>query len=354
MIRTIRLLSQQLAAPCFERPKDLVAWMGVVQAQEYTQVKWAVGMRLRTGAAAAIEQALREGAIVRTHILRPTWHLVAADDVRWMMRLSGDRIRSANDSYARGRGLEISPALYARCNDRVGRLLEGNRHLTKQEIGDGLKQHGLELSADLLTRYLAYAETEPFVCSGADREGKPTYALFDERVPPAPERNREEALAELAGRYFRSHSPARLEDFAWWSGLPLREARQATGLIASRLVADRFADERFFIDESYRDRQPDTQETCHLLPAYDEYLIGYKDRSDVLDPKHQPHAFNRYGLFHPVVLYNGRIIGNWKKSVRKGQLAVETSFFEPAPPQLRKACEAAAGRLGDFLEAGCR
>lgn len=349
MIRTIRLSSQQLAGPLFKKPKDLVAWMGAVQAQDYTQVKWAVGMRLKAGALPVVERALRKGEIIRTHILRPTWHLVAAADLRWMMRLCSHRIRSAYDSFARGRGLEMPPALYSRCNDRVGKLLEGGRHLTKKEIGEGLKQAGLEISPDLLTWYLTCAETDLFVCSGADRQRQVTYALVDERIAPVPERTREESLAELATRYFRSHSPARLDDFTWWSGLPLREARQATGLIAGRLVGDRFASERFLVYESCRDRSAGNEETFHLLPAFDEYLISYKDRSDVLEPAYRSRVFNLYGTFYPVVVGGGRVIGNWKKSVKKGTVTVETSFFEPQPAAAQQACEAAAGRYKAFL-----
>lgn len=223
-IPEIRLQNQQLSTPLFGHPKELVSWMGAMQAQDYTMVKWAVGMRLKSPGIQAVEKALHQGEILRTHIMRPTWHLVAAEDIRWMLKLSAQRIKSANDSYAKGHGLEITEQQYDRSHTVLGNILSGKRSLTKQEIAEHFERSGLLADNYHMTRFMSRAEVEGIVCSGECRGRQHTYALLDERVPPTPELTKEEALARLATAYFRSHAPATLQDFSWWSGLPLTEA----------------------------------------------------------------------------------------------------------------------------------
>lgn len=346
MIENIRMLSQQLASPHFEHPKALVSWMGAIQAQDYPMSKWAVGARLQSGGLQTVDEALKRGGILRTHVLRPTWHLVAAEDIRWMLKLSVQRIKSAYVSSAKGHQLDISEKQYGQFNDLVVRLLEGNKSLTKQEIEAEVNQRGIKTVEPLIRRLLGNSEIEGVICSGVDKGGKPTYALLDERVPQVTEIQGEEALARLASRYFRSHSPARLADFAWWSGLSLTGAKQAIGLIKSELITD---SDNFFVHESYKEVTVLQSDILHLLPSFDEYLISYKDRTAVLDLEHHPKAFNRFGTFYPVILYNGKIVGNWKKTVRKGQVEIETVFFDPKHHISRELIEKAKNRYKNFI-----
>ncbi len=255
-IPNIRLLNQQLLSPLFSQPKELVSWMGAMQAQNYSMVKWAVGMRLKSATIQTVEKALRDGEILRTHVMRPTWHLVAAEDIRWMLKLS--------------------------------------------QVG--------------------------IVCSGEDKGSKCTYALLEERVPPMPELTKDESLARLARSYFRSHAPAVLQDFVWWSGLPITDARQAIYLIDSELTAEEWNGQTWYIHEDCRTRGKVTG-SLHLLPSYDEYLLGYKDRTDVLPKEHYSKAFTNNGLFYPIVLHEGQVIGNWDKSVKKRGSLIEHSWF---------------------------
>lgn len=355
MITNIRMRSQQLVSPGFEHPKDLVAWMGAIQAQDYPMSKWAVGARLPSGNLQAVDEALQRGEILRTHIMRPTWHLVAAEDIRWMLKLTAHRLKAAYNSYAKGRIADISPRQYDSNKSALVSMLEGNKSLTNQEIEAGLIQVGVirpDNEADKLrVKYLiALAEVEGVICSGVDKGKKATYALLDERVPPMRELHKEEALAQLAGRYFRSHSPASLNDFTWWSGLTISEARQAIGLIERELIADRFAEQKLYVHESYKDTPASQEDALHLLPSFDEYLISYKDRTTVLQPEHHPKAFNNFGTFYPVILHKGMIVGNWSKSVKKGALTVETSFFAPKTRISHKQLKEAADRYLNFLE----
>ena len=305
-IPNIRLQNQQLLNPLFCQPKELVSWLGAMQAQNYSMVKWAVGMRLKSATIQTVEEALRKGEILRTHVMRPTWHLVAAEDIRWMLKLSARRIKSANDSFAKGYDLEITDELYAKSYNLLEKILCGNKSLTKQEIAEHFCCSGILVEADnhRMTRFMVRAEQEGIVCSGEDKGGKYTYALLEERVPPVPEITKDEALARLARSYFRSHAPAVLQDFIWWSGLPVSEAKQAIYLIESELTAEQWNGQTWYVHEACRTRGK-VSGRLHLLPSYDEYLLGYKDRTDVLPKEHYPKAFTNNGLFYPVILHEG-------------------------------------------------
>lgn len=343
MLTDIRLRCQQLADPRFHDPKELVSWMGAMQAQDYRMAKWAVGVRLRSATLSAVDDALNRGYILRTHVMRPTWHFVAAEDIRWMVRLSAQRIRSANESLGRTHRLGFTEETYRRGNRQLEKMLCGGKSLTKAEVRDELTRAGLPSEPAAVTRFLMRAEADGLVCSGPDRGGKPTYALLEERVPPVPELTKEESLARLADRYFRSHSPATAEDFAWWSGLPVAEVREAITLLGSTLIKDG----DWLIHTSCRDTPAD--DILHLLPAYDEYLIGYKERTGGLAPEHQAKAFNRFGIFQPVVLHNGRIVGNWSR--RSGRSAkVGISCFESDYYLCSKLSASAESRYITFHE----
>lgn len=346
MIENIRMHSQQLATPDFEHPKDLVSWMGAIQAQDYPMSKWGVGSRLQSGSLQTVDEALKRGEILRTHVLRPTWHLVAAEDIRWMLRLSAGRIKSAYASYAKVLKSDITEKQYGQFNDLVVSILEGNKSLTKQEIETEVNQRGLETEEHLIERLIGNSEVEGIICSGVDKGGKPTYALLDERASQVAEIHKEEALARLASRYFQSHSPASLADFAWWSGLSVTEAKQAVGLIKAELIID---SDNLFVHESYREVSLSQYDILHLLPSFDEYLISYKDRTAVLDLEHHPKAFNRFGTFYPVILYNGKVVGNWSKSVKKGQVVIETTFFDPKLRIGKELIEKAKNRYNSFI-----
>lgn len=340
----LRLRNQLLLQPPFDAPQQVVEWMGAVQAQDYRMAKWAVGCRTASTDATQIEAALNRGDILRTHLLRPTWHFVSSKDLRWMLSLTADRIRAANESFARGTDAEFTPRLLSRSLELLQKTLEGNKHRTKEEIGEALNQRGIPLSQYALRHLLMRAETDGVVCSGADKKGTATYALLDERAPHGEEPSREEALARLARIYFRSHSPATLVDFTWWSGLTATEARRAVASIAEALSTEYFGDREFFVFRNAAAAAP--CDTTHLLPAYDQYLIGYKDRSDVLAKEHTAKAFNSYGIFQPVILCDGQIVGNWKRAAGRGNVTIQTTLWEDTAPE---SLDAAVARYRLFI-----
>jgi hypothetical protein len=317
--------SHQLGNPEFNEPKELVAWMGAIQAQDYGMSKWAIGVRLKSATVGDIETALNRGDILRTHVMRPTWHWVAAEDIRWMLQLSKDRIKSA---YRSGdRTLEITEKLYSQCNNLIYKALYGGNHLTRQELAGELTKAGIAPDTYRMSHFMMRAEIEGIVCSGIDKKNKRTYALLDERVPPAKTLHKEEALAALATKYFKSHSPASLQDFVWWSGMTVKDAKQAIYLIQSELLNERFDDSHLFVHQTCKNITNDIS-TFHFLPAFDEYIIGYKDRSSILAVEHQPEAFSKNGIFHPIIVQNGKIIGVWKKTAGKDGTDIKSSFFE--------------------------
>jgi hypothetical protein len=324
-IERIRIKTHQLVNPEFNEPERLVAWMGAIQAQDYSMSKWAVGVRLKSATVTDIQTALNSGKILRTHVMRPTWHLVAAEDIRWMLQLSKERIKSSSAS--RDKALEITEKLYSESHQIICKMLEGNNHLTRQEIAFELTKAGMTVDSSRMTHFMMRAEIEGLVCSGIDKGNKQTYALIDERVPPAKTLHKEEALAALATKYFRSHSPASLRDFAWWSGLSAGDAEQAIRLIRSELFIDRFYDTPLFVHSSFGS-EITSVDTFHLLPAFDEYIIAYRDRTSILQPEHYSKAVIKNGIFRPVVVSNGRIIGTWQKTTGKSRIAIEPAFFE--------------------------
>jgi hypothetical protein len=325
MIRNIRLLSHHIAKPEFDNPQHLVSHMGAMQAQDYPMVKWAIAMRLKSKKISKIDDAINEGKILRTHIMRPTWHFVSSEDICWMTELSKSRIKAANES--RGRILEITEKMYTKVNNLFGNILRDNHHLTKQEICKEIENIGIQLNQTRLNRFLIKAEYDGLICSGQDRKGKPTYALLSERVACRSVFHRDEALAKLCGMYFRSHSPATMEDFAWWSGMSAGDAKKAIDFIKADLTEDNINGRKFYIHSKCK-VAGSSSGIVKLLAPFDEYLISYKDRSDVLSPHHYPKAFTRYGIFFPVILYDGKVIGNWKKPVKNKKAGIDYTFFD--------------------------
>ena len=228
--------SQRLASGHFERPAEAVQWLGAMQAQEYAEAKWSIGERVDGCTDADVEEAFARGEILRTHLLRPTWHFVTPADIRWMLRLTAPRVHAANRySY---RKYELSSETLGRSHEVIAAALAGGEPLTRPELADGLAQGGIVADGLRLGYILMHAELEALVCSGPRRGKQHTYARFESRVPESPELAREEALGELALRFFRSRGPATIRDFSAWSGLTMADARAGREMVADRLDSD--------------------------------------------------------------------------------------------------------------------
>jgi hypothetical protein len=305
-----RLRNQRLSGGRFTRPEEVVSWLGAVQAQEYADSKWALALRCRRATDAGIERSLTQGTILRTHVLRPTWHFVAAADIRWLLALTGPRVAARMAPY--NRRLELDAATFRRSERAIVGALRGGVHLTRQELKAVLQSTGITVgTVQRLAHLMMQAESDSVICSGARRGTQATYALLDERVPPAPGRSRDDALAELTRRYFTSHGPAQLADFVWWSGLTTGDARRGIQVVGGELLQDVVDGKTYWFSKAQR--PPDISGTAYLLGLYDEYVIAYKDRGAVLDQRRWIRMVR--DPFSAAIVVNGRVAGGWRRWV---------------------------------------
>ena len=333
-----RLRNQLVGHGRFDEPGEVVRWLGAVQAQDYPAALWAVGLRAPGATAATVERAVAERAIVRTWPMRGTLHFVSPGDVRWMLELLTPRIVAR--SAGRHRQLELDDAAFSRSRKAVERSLQGGRRLSRTAVYRVLEAAGVSTAGQRGLHILGWLAQKGVLCFAA-REGKQqTFALLDEWVPAARRLDRDEALAELALRYFTSHGPATLHDFAWWSGLTLGDARAGLESAAPRLVREDVDAQTYWFPEPAK-AKPRSPE-AHLLPVYDEYLVGYKDRTAALDPLYAERAGN--GIFRPVVVVDGRVAGTWTRAT-----VAEPSLFTPPSRAETRAVAAAAERYATFV-----
>ena len=347
-----RLANQQLAHSRFARAGNLVEWLGAVQAQDYAAAKWAVGQRLTDSTDAELEQAFAEGSILRTHVLRPTWHFVSPADIRWMLALTAPRVRALCQYYYRQLGLDA--AFFARSQKVMAKALEGGRQLTREELACELQRSGMAgceaLGVDQrMGHIMGRAELDGVVCSGARRGKQFTYALLEERVPRAKTLSRSEMLAELSGRYFRSRGPATLRDFVWWSGLTAKDARAGLELVKSTLLSEVWGDQTYWMPDSVAPARIGGRR-AYLLANFDEYIVAYADRGAICDRADANTVDARNNiLFNHTIVVDGKIAGTWKRSISKGRVTVEAKLFAPASATDARKIAAAADRYGTFL-----
>jgi hypothetical protein len=340
-----RLANQQLAQQRFQHPRDVVAWLGAVQAQDYLAAKWAVGQRLPDSTDSEIEQALAKGDILRTHVMRPTWHFVSPADIRWMLALAALRVNALSAYYYRQSNLDA--AFFVRSHKVVAKALQGGHEFTRTEIASVLKRAGLVVN-ERMGHIMLRAELDGVVCSGARRGKQFTYALLDERAPRSRTLSRNEALAELSTRYFTSHGPATLQDFVWWSGLTVKDARTGLEMVKSKLLSEVSGGQSYWMPDSI----PPARNVgrAYLLPNFDEYIVGYADRRAICDEVYAKTADSRGNvLFNHTIILDGKIAGTWKRSLAKERVIIEARPFTSISTTQARKIAAAAERYGSFL-----
>jgi hypothetical protein len=344
-VTRLRLHNQGLSAARFKKPSDVVRWFGAVQAQDYLGSLWALGLRLPGASEASVERAVAERSIVRTWPMRGTLHFVAFDDVRWMLGLLG--ARTIARAAGRYRQLELDEATFAKSRRVLARVLEG-KQMTRPELAAALERSGIATDGQRLIHLLNRSALEGLTCYAARRGKQFTFALLDEWAPSSRQLSREEALAELAGRYFESHGPATLQDFVWWSSLTMTDARAGLEAVRPQL-SEEVLDGRTYWLSSSTPAVDDVQTAAHLLPAFDEYTVAYKDRDVILHPSHTRQANATGAVLGPTVLIDGRAVGTWKRTLKRDSVFIETSLWTTLKRAERNALEAAARRYGEFL-----
>jgi hypothetical protein len=348
-IAEARLSSQRLIGTPFEEPTAVVRWFGAVQAQDFLGAKWALALRCRDVGSEDIDWAFNSGLFLRTHVMRPTWHFVAADDLRWLLDLTGPRVHQANGHMYRK--LELSDAVLGRAGAILADSLEGGRVLTRKEAADIFERAGIAARGLRLAYILMHAELTGLICSGPLRGKQHTYALLEERVPAARALTREEAFVTLTRRYFASHGPATVHDFAWWSGLKVSEAVKVLELISSELESTQIERKTYWLAEPLPDKRDTNETLVHFLPNYDEHVVAYKEHQHSLDPAAVTALRSRKDgpLDVHLVTRSGLIIGGWRRKADQRKATIETDFLVEPDSSEQGAITLSAERYGRFI-----
>lgn len=342
-----RLHNQRLAGRPVDNPVDVVRRLCAVQSQDYHGAKWAIAQRSNGATDAELDRAFNDGAILRTHILRPTWHFVMPEDIRWMLKLTAPRVNAVSAYYYRK--VELDEAIFRRSNAVISKALRGGKYLTRAQLKQALEAAGIAADGLRLSYLVFRAELDAIVCSGPLRGKQFTYALLEDRAPQVKDMDRDEALAELAKRYFTSHGPALLKDFSWWSGLTMADAKAAVEMVSPRLQNRTVGDKTYWFAEAVA-AKPSKAPVIHLLPNYDEHLVAYRDHSASFDPSRISQAeIDNISLLAHIIVLNGHVIGGWKRKIGKNEAMVEIKLSTALDKAEQAALKAAAARYGEFL-----
>jgi hypothetical protein len=340
-----RLRRQGLIRPIHHTPEDVVAWFGAMQAQEYEPATWAIGLRMKGDPASTdVERAVDDGRVVRTHVMRPTWHFVSRADIRWLLQLTAPRVHQAMSSYRRK--LELDARVLVRCCKLFERALDGRQFLLRAELAERLARAKMPMTGVRLAMAVMYAELEGVICSGPRRDRRFTYANLGDRAPRAVRFDRDKALSELFTRYLQSHGPATLKDFSWWSGLTIADGKRAIDIVRARR-----RDEDGLTYWSLDDRPTRSARVgaALLLPIYDEYLVAYRDRVVVPHTQSQITKVPGWNVtFQHAVVINGQVAGTWRIPRVADSIAIDITLVRGLSARAEQAAIEAAKRYGRF------
>ena len=343
-----RLFNQGFSNNKFTCPEEVVKYFGAIQAQDFAAAKWTIGQRLKNSSDELIEKAFNDGRILRTHVMRPTWHFVLPEDIRWILKLTSSRVKSGMASVERKIGLDET--VYKKSNSIIKKLLKENKQLTRQEIAIYLNEAKLiDKEPQRLTHIMMHAELEQVICSGPKRGKQFTYALLDERVVETKSLKHDEALSELVKRFFTSHGPATIKDFSWWSGLTLADSKKGIELNKSIITSETINDKTYFFkdDLTYPKK---IISNIYLLPNYDEYIVGYTDRIEFIDLSLVKNLDQRNNvLFNNTIIIDGKVKGTWRRTFKKDRVIVEINLFVKLNSTQNKKIIYTVKKFGKFL-----
>lgn len=345
-ISNLRLQNQQLSSVNTESIRNVVSRMGAMQAQDYTMARWAVGIRLPESTEMMIGESFRKGEILRTHVMRPTWHFVSPDDIFWMIELTGPRLKKS--LLPRFNRLGLTPDIITNCQRIIVEALERKNYLTRDELMLCLQNEHISMEDLPAAHIMMICELDGLVCSGPLKGKKQTYALLEERAIKPASIPRDEALSKLAFRYFSSHGPATIQDFIWWSGLTSRDAANALQMVKTEFVSFELDGQIYWLKESVLESER-TDQSAFLIPAYDEFIISYRDRSAALHSENNKKAISDNGLFRPVIVIGGKVAGIWKRISKKDLSVIECSYFFNVDKSDLELVENAADHYSRFI-----
>jgi hypothetical protein len=342
-----RLVNQQIGMSQFKTAADIVRHLGAMQAQEYAMAKWAIGLRLQNTKDADIEKAFNDGELVRTHLLRPTWHFVHPADLRWMLELTAPRVHAINAFMYRKTGLDAK--IFTQCHHIIIKHLEGKNFLTREELNAEFEKKNIISDGVRLNCIMMHAELEGLICSGPRKGKQFTYALIDEWVPQVKIKDKKEALSALTERYFTSRGPATLQDFVTWSGLTVKDAREGIAALPPKFERTSIEGREYlYIPQELPDIR-DIQ-SSFLMPDYDEYGMGYKDRSAIFDAEEYARHISRNNpVFNRMVIIDGRIEGTWQRIIKGKHPDIQIFPFHTPTKVQEKKLEKAIQTFRSFL-----
>jgi hypothetical protein len=348
-IPSYRLHNQFLSQTSFTEPGPVVAALGAVQSQDYAGGKWGLGLRMTGATDAKLDKAFNQGSILRTHILRPTWHFVAPEDIRWMLALSAPRVHMANGFMYRQQGLDQTDL--KKSYAVLEKILQGGKSLTRPELGSAFEKAGIKKAEGIrLGYFIMSAELDGIICSGPRRGKQFTYALLEERAPKVKAWTHEEALAELTRRYFATRGPATLHDFTWWSGLTMADAKEGIESVKSQFVSEAIDGKTYWFDGAVSPVK-EKPHTAHLLPNYDEYFIGFKDRSAIGEVAKQADIkANDPSFLAHVIILDGQLVGGWRRTLKKDAVQIQYTLITELTKPQKTAVDQAASQYGEFLQ----
>jgi hypothetical protein len=342
-----RLANQRLTGKKFSKPEDAIRWLGAVQSQDYPGAKWGLAQRVKGVTNTKLDKLYSEGKILRTHILRPTWHFVLPEDILWIQGLTAPRVQAFCANYYRK--VELDSSTLIRTNKIIEKSLSADKYLTRAELQTIFKEKGITTDTLRLSFIMINAELDSIICSGPLKGKQFTYALLEERAPGAKTLKRDEALAELAKRYFTSHGPATAHDFSWWSGLTVADARRGIQMIKGKFYTEEINGKDFIFPS--RSRLTGTKPPLiHLLPNYDEHTVAYKDHSTSFEPSvFKKIKGNNVPLMAHIITINGLVSGGWKRAFKGNTAAIEATMLVKLKKDERAALKQAAEDYGKFM-----
>jgi len=347
-IASLRLHNQQIIGTLYHTPGDLVKHLVAMQAQDYAGVKWSVGLRLIESTKSDFDKAIADKTIVRTWLMRGTLHLVAAEDIHWLLKLVAPRIIAS--SRTRHQRLDLDYETFAHSKDIFINALQGGKQLTRDQMYKLLENENISTAGQRGYHILWWAALEGLICFGPEDGKQQTFVLLDEWIPKKMILKREEALAELVRRYFISRGPATLQDFVWWSGLKVTDARIGLKAAASQLEQITIGDQTYWMSRNAPETSKIVQR-MYLLPGFDEYMLGYKDRSAVLDGQYSRHIVpGNNGMFSSTIVKDGHIVGTWRRTFKNNHIIINPHPFIEFTEAEKKLFSAASNQYGQFLE----
>ncbi|MEK3983733.1 winged helix DNA-binding domain-containing protein [Paenibacillus sp. FSL K6-3166] len=347
LISISRLYSQMIAGSLHHTPEQVVKKMGAMQAQDYMQAVWAIGLRSPATKLADIERAIADRKIILTWTLRGTLHFIPAEDVKWMLQLTAPRL--ASQTKRRMAELGLDDQTLERCRKIIVEALKGGKQMDRSALLQLIEEEGIHTGNQRGYHILWNSAYQGLICFGPMNGKQQTIVLLEEWVPDCRELSYEKSLQELALRYFTARGWATVQDFAWWAGITLTDARRGLETVKNDLQSADINGSEYWMSTDQLARADEDSSGVYLLPGYDEYILGYKDRSAVLEPEKAPLIVpGNNGVFLPMIVVGGQVMGTWKRTIKKKGIEMVIHPFG----ELRKAEEAvfkAAEKYAAFI-----